>query len=428
MPRGAVVPADRSAIAALVAAREGALIEATRRLVRIDSQTPPSATGAAANCAAALLADVPGVRLRIVESVAPVVNLVAEVDGGQPGPRLVLSGHLDTYPIGDAAAWSRDPLGGELAEERIWGRGAADMKGGVAVLIEVMRLAAQHLRPFPGSLVLVLAGDEERMGEHGTQWLIDHLPEVRGDAVLVADVGGPRAVRLGEKGMIWLELEAEGRPAHGAHVHAGENAADRLIDALTALRMLESLVPQPPAEAAAVIAAAASRPGADGPEARAVMQRVTVNLGRIEAGSSANLVPASASAGVDVRLPLGIGVAHAETEIARTLERFAGLRWHVTRRYEASWTAAHAPIARAALAGAGQALGHPVWADMRIGGSDARLWRRAGMDCVVLGLTPHNLGAPDEHLCVAELADLTRAYLATAVTYLAQERRAMIAG
>jgi len=418
MPRGAAVQPDRGAIAAMVAPREAALIDATRQLVRIDSQTPPSATGAVAECAAALLADVPGVRVRIVESVAPVVNLIAELDGGRPGPRLVLSGHLDTYPIGDTDAWSRDPLGGELAGGRIWGRGAADMKGGVAVLIEVMRLAALHLRPFAGSLVLVLAGDEERMGELGTQWLIDHLPEVRGDAVLVADVGGPRAVRLGEKGMIWLELEATGRQAHGAHVHAGENAADRLIDALSALRGLEQLVPRPPADAARVIAEAAAQPGADGPEARAVMQRVTVNLGRVAAGLSANLVPASAAAGLDIRLPLGIGTAEAEADVARLLAPFAAVHWRVTRRYEPSWTPADAPIARAALAGGARALGHPVWADMRIGGSDARLWRRAGMDCVVLGLTPHNLGAPDESACVAELGDLARAYLAIIAAYL----------
>lgn len=417
MPRGAAVQIDPAAIAALVAPREAALIEATRRLVRIDSQTPPSATGAAAGCAAALLADIPGLSVRIVESVAPVVNLVAELDGGLPGPRLVLSGHLDTYPIGDAAAWSRDPLGGDLAGGRIWGRGAADMKGGVAVLIEVMRLAALHLRPFAGTLVLVLAGDEERMGEDGTQWLIDHLPEVRGDAVLVADVGGPRAVRLGEKGMIWLELDASGRQAHGAHVHAGENAADRLIDAVCALRGLEQLTPHPPEDAARVIARAAAQPGADGPAARAVMQRVTVNLGRMEAGLSANLVPARATAGLDIRLPLGIGTARAEAEAERLLAPFAGLRWRVTRRYEPSWTSPERPIARAALSGAGQALGQPVWADMRIGGSDARLWRRAGMDCIVLGLTPHNLGAPDEYLCVDELSQLARACLATILAH-----------
>ncbi|MGY6632945.1 MAG: M20/M25/M40 family metallo-hydrolase [Alkalilacustris sp.] len=411
---------DTDRLRAWAGTRRASLVAMTQAMVGLDTQTPPSATGAIAALTAGWLRAIPGVAVQVVDSVAPVVNVIATLEGGRPGPRLVLSGHLDTYPIGDAAGWTRDPLGAEVADGMLWGRGSADMKGGVAVLIETLRHAAEAMRPFAGSVVLVLAGDEERMGERGTQWLIDHMPEaVCGDAVMVADVGGPRAVRLGEKGMIWLALEAEGRAVHGAHVHAGVNAADRLIDAAVALRGLEAMAPAPPADAVAVMAAAARLPDADPPAARAVMGRVTVNLGRIEGGISANLVPAAARAGIDIRLPLGVSVAEAEARIATLLEGRPGLRWRVTRRYEASWTAAHRPIVRATLAGAARAQGAaPVWADMRIGGSDARLWRRAGMDCVVLGLTPHNLGAPDEGLVIDELPTLLASYAATLDAYL----------
>jgi succinyl-diaminopimelate desuccinylase len=388
------------------------LVAMTQALVRLDSQTPPSATGAVAALAAEMLADVPGLRLRLVESEAPVVNLIAELDGGAPGPRTILSGHLDTYPIGDTAGWTKDPLGGAVVDGRLYGRGSADMKGAVAVLIAVMRAWAQR-GPFRGSLVLALAGDEERMGELGTQWLIDHAPEIHGDGVLVADVGGPACARIGEKGMIWLELEAVGRQAHGAHVHAGENALDRLIDALVALRALEDMRPEPPSEAVAVMAAAADVPDADGPEARRTMGRLTVNVGQAEGGISSNLVPARAKAGVDIRIPLGLSCAQVEAAIGERLGSRAGVAWRVTRRYEANWTPADAAICKAAIDGATRALGRPAWFDMRIGGSDARLWRRAGFDCVALGLTPFNLGAPDEHCAIDELDALMRVYLAT---------------
>ncbi len=386
------------------------LVAMTQALVRVDSQTPPSATGPIAALAAGMLADVPGLRLRIVESEAPVVNLIAELDGGQPGPRTILSGHLDTYPIGDPAGWTTDPLGGELRDGRLYGRGSADMKGAVAVLIAATRAMARR-RPFRGSIVLALAGDEERMGELGTQRLIDHEPEIRGDGVLVADVGGPACARLGEKGMIWLEIEAKGRQAHGAHVHAGQNALDRLIDALTALRGLEAMPASPPADAAHVMAAAAGIAGADGPEARRTMGRLTVNLGAARGGISSNLVPAHASAGVDVRIPLGLSCAAVERAAADILGAHEGLSWRVTRRYEPTWTASDAPISIASLAGASRALGRPAWFDMRIGGSDARLWRRAGFPCVALGLTPFNLGAPDEHCDAGELQTLCDVYL-----------------
>ncbi len=407
---------DADTLIARSLSRRAALIEATQALVRLDSQTPPSDTGAVVRLAAEMLDPIPGLAVTLHESVSPVVNLVARLDGGRPGPRLVLSGHLDTYPIGEGT-WTRDALSGDVADGKLWGRGSADMKGGCAALIECVRLVAD-LRPFPGEIVLALAGDEERMGELGTQWLIDHVPEVRGDGVIVADVGGPHTVRLGEKGMLWLDLAAEGRQAHGAHVHAGENAADRLLDALIELRGLESLPVATPSEAAEVMRMAAGTAGADGPAARATMTRVTVNLGCLSGGTSPNLVPSSATAGLDIRLPLGVSVADVETAAADLLARHPAISWTATRRYEPTWTGVDTRIAAAGLEAGKSVLDVPVFPDMRIGGSDARLWRRAGMETIVQGLTPHNLGAPDENLDIDELPLLLAIQCLAAATFL----------
>lgn len=397
--------------------RRAALIEATQALVRLDSQTPPSDTGAVAKLAAEMLGTIPGLRVTLYESEPPVVNLIARLPGGRPGPRLVLSGHLDTYPIGEGT-WTHGPFSGAVADGKLWGRGAADMKGACAALIECVRLFAD-LRPFPGEIVLALAGDEERMGELGTQWLIDNVPDVRGDAVFVADVGGPHIVRLGEKGMLWLDLVAEGRQAHGAHVHDGENAVDRLIDALTDLRKLDHLPVHTPAEAAEIMGAAAAIAGADGPAARATMTRVTVNLGCLLGGATANLVPSRATAGLDIRIPLGASVAGVEAAAAEILSRHPAISWAATRRYEPTWTGARSGIAAAGLQAAKRVLDRPVFLDMRIGGSDARLWRRAGMDTIVQGLTAYNLGAPDEYLDLSELPLLLAVQCVAASTFLA---------
>jgi len=415
---------DGADLLALARSRRDALVDTTQRFVRIDSQTPPSDTRAIAGIARAMLTEVPGAEVSLHESEPPVTNLLARLRGDRPGPRLVLSGHLDTYPIGDRTAWSEDPLGGAIRDGRLYGRGSADMKGACAVLIECFRLCAERLRPFPGEIVLALAGDEERMGELGTQWMLDNLPEVHGDGVIVADVGGPHTVRLGEKGMVWIEVEAHGRAAHGAHVHAGENALDRLVDALTDLRRLEPLEPAPPAEAARTMRDAAAKPGSDPPSSRRTMERVTVNLGELRGGVSANLVPAFARAGIDIRLPLGIGTERVETEIAQILGRHPAVSWEVTRRYEPTWTRRDSPVAEACLAATRTLLDAPSFTDMRIGGSDARLWRRAGIDTVVQGLTPSNLGAPDENLVVDELPLLLAIQCAAARRFLFDDRGA----
>lgn len=388
---------------------EADLVAMTQAMVRLDSQTPPSDTGAVAALAASYLQDHPRIKLTFHKSEAPVMNLVAELDGGLPGPRTILSGHIDTYPIGHIADWTTDPLGGEIRDGRIYGRGSADMKGAVAVLIAVMREFADR-GPFKGSLVLALAGDEERMGELGTQWLIDNAPEIHGDGVLVADVGGPSAVRIGEKGMLWINLQAKGKQAHGAHVHAGQNALDRLIDAVTDLRKIERLRPTPPQDAEMVIRAAADIAQADGPATRETMMRVTMNLGTLRGGLTANLVPSEATAGLDIRIPVGLATSEVLAAVQSILADHPEVSWDIVRCYEPTWTASTHTLTKACLTGAARALG-TSWTDGRIGGSDSRLWRRAGYPCAVIGLTPSNLGAPDESCDIAELVTLQKVYI-----------------
>ncbi len=105
--------------------------------------------------------------------------------------------------------------------------------------------------------MLTLAGDEENMGSLGTGYLLETVPEARGDANICGDVGSPMVVRFGEKGLLWLEVEAKGAAAHGAHVHKGINAIDRLRTALDRVKDLERLPIAMPAAVKDAIAAAA---------------------------------------------------------------------------------------------------------------------------------------------------------------------------
>ena len=167
-----------------------------------------------------------------VEPEPGIVSLVACVRAKSPGRRLIFNGHLDTFPIGDSAGWTAPPLSGALRDGRLYGRGVSDMKGGLACSILAAALLAEHRNAWSGEVVLTLAGDEENMGSLGTGYLLEHVPEARGDANICGDVGSPMVVRFGEKGLLWIEVEATGVAAHGAHVHKGVNAIDRLRAAL----------------------------------------------------------------------------------------------------------------------------------------------------------------------------------------------------
>ncbi|HYZ62437.1 MAG TPA: M20/M25/M40 family metallo-hydrolase [Acetobacteraceae bacterium] len=388
------------------------------RLVRVPSPNPPLATAEVAAAAAAILREaVADAEIALHDAGEGVTNLVARVRGAGPGRRVVFNGHLDTYPVGDPTRWTRDPEG-EIVGDRLYGRGAADMKGGIAADIAAFASLAAQREAWPGEVVLTLAGDEESMGALGTQWLLEHVQEARGDAVLIADAGSPRVLRFGEKGFLWLEVEASGRAAHGAHVHLGENAVELLLDALTALRGLRALNVAAPDAVTAAIARSQpiSEPLAGAGEA-AVLGSVTVNIGRVEGGTSTNLVPSAARAGVDVRVPVGLTTQSVERALERVLDR-PGIRWRILRRVEPNYTDPESALVRRCKIAAEEVIGTEVAVNMRVGASDARLFRIAGLPALVYGPTPHGMGGGDEWADLRELEQVARVHALTAFDLL----------
>lgn len=398
------------------------MMAATRLLVAEPSETPPSDTRAVADLAARLARDFGADAVIAHERESPVRNLVLRWCGGAAAPKLILSCHLDTYPVGDAAVWTRAPFG-EEAEGRFYGRGSADMKGGIAASLGAMALLAETAPEIAAEIAVVLAGDEEAMGERGTGYLIEDFPDWAGASVIVPDVGAPRVIRLAEKGMLWLSLTARGRAAHSAHKHLGESAIETLIAALAQIRSLEAL--ETPQDHPARVIAAEAEPfvtNAQGIGEEAALNRLTVNIGRIEGGLSPNLVAAEARAALDLRLPQGVSTAEVLERLAALLAPFgAALSLDIDRCYEPNMTAPEAPLVQAALQASSAVLGESALTNLRIGASDARLWRRAGFDAVVCGLTPFNLGGADENFRISELPQLTAILAQTALHLLDPE-------
>jgi len=398
------------------------LVDVTRRLVAVASPNPPSDTHDVAQVAEALLREIPGLEVERVEPAPRVVSLVGRIRGARPGRRLIFNGHLDTFPILENLPWTVPPLGGVLKDGRLYGRGVCDMKGGIACSILAATLLAEHRDAWAGEIVLTLAGDEENMGSLGTGWLLEHVPHARGDANICGDVGSPRVVRFGEKGLMWVEIEAAGAPAHGAHVHRGTNAIDRLRTALDRLKDLEEVPFQaPPAVTEAIAKARAiSEPLSGAGEAR-TLGRVTVNIGTIEGGTSPNLVPTHAIARADIRLPVGITTDVLAARLDEWLAPLEGVSWKAIRRFEPSFTdPGHEIVTRTARVAA-EVLREAPAVNMRVGGSDSRWYRMYKVPTVVLGLTPFNMGGPDEHVLVDELVAVAKIHTLTAYDFLSAE-------
>ncbi|CAO2654401.1 Nn.00g111340.m01.CDS01 [Neocucurbitaria sp. VM-36] len=401
------------------------LIRATQSLIQAASPNPPGEVSAVASAATALVRQhIPSSKISVHETAPGITNIVAVLQSGRPGRTLVFSGHLDTYPIGDVSQWNFPPLGADLSKDgtRLYGRGAADMKGGIAALIVAMRALAEHQDSWNGNIILALAGDEESMGTLGTAWLLEHVHAVQSaDAVIVGDAGSPLIVRTGEKGLLWLEITSLGKSAHGAHVHRGVNAIEALMMAIQEIKELEKW-PIPQDEVSHTIEAAKdiSEPLSGAGEAD-VLRRITVNVGTISGGTSMNLVPDTATARLDIRLPRGVVTAELKEHINGVLsahESLKGLSCRVLREYDPTWTSLTEDIVECTLDAARDVIGPEVTVNMRVGASDARLYRQRGIPTVVVGLTPYNMGGPDEYLEVEELGQVAEVHALAAFDFL----------
>ncbi len=410
---------NRAALRAQVAAARDELIAITRRLVAVASPNPPSDTFEVAAVAQELLAGIPGVEIERVEPEPRVVSLVARIRGSAPGRRLIFNGHLDTFPILEHLPWTVAPLGGELRDGKLYGRGVCDMKGGLACSILAAKLLARCREAWSGEIVLTLAGDEENMGSLGSGFMLEHIGHARGDANICGDVGSPRVIRFGEKGLMWVEIEAKGSPAHGAHVHKGRNAIDRLRAALDRLKQLETLPVDAPASVLEAIEHAASVSEAlSGAGESDTLRRVTVNIGTIEGGTSPNLVPTHAIARADIRLPVGMTTSILAAKLDEWLAPLEGVSWRAIRRFEPSFTDPGHELVRRSVEVAREVTGEAPVVNMRVGASDSRWYRMYGVPTVVLGLTPFNMGGPDEYVLVDELVAVAQMHALVAFDYL----------
>jgi acetylornithine deacetylase/succinyl-diaminopimelate desuccinylase-like protein len=414
----------REALAARLDGARDELVRTTRALLRIPSANPPGDTHALAAHVAATLRAVPGAE--VIESIAepPFANVAARIAGRAPGRRLVLNGHLDTFPVGEHLPWTKPPLDGLIEGDRLYGRGACDMKGGMACALLAFSLLAERRQSWSGELVVTFAADEESMGDKGTKHMLDTIPWTTGDAMLCGDAGSPRVVRFGEKGLFWVELKATGSAAHGAHVHLGVNAIDRLRRALDALKSLETLpVDAPPSVRRAIAASKPVSEALSGAGEAETLGRVTVNIGTIAGGVSPNLVPATAEAAADIRLPVGIDVATVERRLVELMAGIEGVEATVLRRFDPNFTDPGHEIVRRVADNAAAILGERPAVNMRVGASDARWYRLAGVPTVVYGLTPHNMGGADEWISIDELHAVAKVHTLTAFDFLAGEAR-----
>ena len=270
----------------------------TRRLLQFDTINPPGQERDCAKHAGALL-EAWGFDIRFFEFSDKRTSVVARLGGAERKAPLCLTGHIDTVALG-SRKWSKDPFSGETQGDKLYGRGASDMKAGVAGMLLACSSFKNKLNGTAGLVVVLTAAEEG--GCVGSQHLAK-LPELMGKAGAIV-VGEPTSnfPYVGHKGSLKFNARYQGVSAHGSMPHLGDNAIYKAANAISRLQNFSFEKKKHP-----------------------VMGKPTLNVGTIHGGDGINMVPDWAGFGVDIRTVPGIDHKKLIRQLKKTLGKEATL-------------------------------------------------------------------------------------------------------
>ena len=335
---------------------------------------------------------------------APVDNLYARI--GIERPNLMFAGHTDVVPPGDETAWKHPPFAGEIAADALYGRGAVDMKGGVACFVAAARdhLNANGGEPNKGSLSFLITGDEEGVAVNGTVKLLQWAA-ARGETFDNCIVGEPSShevlgdtIKVGRRGSLNGTLIVTGRQGHVAYPDRADN----------------------PIRGMAVLIAALQGPLDEGSEHfdPSNLEFTTVDVGN----RTVNLIPGEARARFNIRYNDRHSAIALKTLIERRAQAAAGGRV----RYFLEWQPSNAdvfltkpgPFTELASAAVAEVTGRKPKLSTTGGTSDARFIKDycPVLELGLVGRTAHQV---DECTPLEELVALTAIYRSIIERYLA---------
>ena len=270
------------------------MIRLTQQLIRIRSENPPGDESRIAHFIKIFFEDL-GLKPKIYEFKKRRTNIIATLKGANKNYRLLVSPHLDTVPAG--GNWKFPPFGAELRRGRIYGRGASDDKGNLAVLLETIRSLVEQRRVLSYDLVFAATADEETGSGLGLIPLLDK-GILNPQAALILDADEFKIVVV-QKGLIHLKVKIQGKSAHGAYPWKGINAIDLALKVLSEIKSLRFTYKK-----------------------NSYLRPPTINIGKIAGGDKVNVVADWCEFELDLRFLPGMSAPGIIRELRRMIKRY----------------------------------------------------------------------------------------------------------
>jgi succinyl-diaminopimelate desuccinylase len=334
-------------------------------------------------------------RLVMKEAGTPDVdNLYARF--GTAAPHLCFAGHTDVVPPGDERAWTRPPFGGEIHDGLLYGRGAVDMKGGIACFLAAVARHLSSIGHLGGSISFLITGDEEGPSINGTMKVLDWMAQhgERIDAAIVGEPSNPKAlgdeIKVGRRGSLNGELVIAGRQGHVAYPQMADNPVPklaRLIDRLSSARLDDGTSDFEPSSLQFTVISAPN--------------------------TATNVIPAEARAKFNIRYN---DLWRRPKVEAWVREQCASAAREIGARYELAFSGTGevfltrpGPLVDTMLRAVHEVTGRTPALTTSGGTSDAR-FIQAHCPVIEFGLVNETIHAVDERVSLADLETLTRIY------------------
>ena len=400
--------------------RSNDIVESCVALVRCRTENPPGDTTSAATLIEDLLSGW-GIESKRLGPRSDAPNVVASVTGNGTGRHLVYNGHMDVFPAGESASWEHGPFDGTIADTRIYGRGTADMKGGLTASLWAFRALAAQRQDWPGKLTFTAVSEEETFGPAGARFLVEnHGDDVLGDAMISGEPSSMRLIYGGSRGLIWLKLHVEAEGGHSAKPHLGRSAVKEMRTLLDELeREIEGLPVDVAPEIREVVEAA--RPVTDdlaGSGATDGLLRITTNVGNISGGLSVNMLAESCAAMLDIRFLPGVEVEQLLDTVQRVVSGYRGASFEIIRQTAACFGDPSAAVCRAIARATADVCGTAAGLTLSHATGDNRLWLYAGVPTAMLGPTAIRVGSANEYVEIDDLIAVTKVHAMAAAAYL----------
>ena len=211
--------------------KEAEVVKFCQELVRIRSVNPPGDELQAAEYVASALRKI-GLEVELITHSPTRASVLARLKSSRKKPGLLYNGHLDTVPVG-AEEWIHEPFRADVAEGKIWGRGTADMKGGLAVIMVAAKALAEARLPLQGDLIIAATAGEEADSLGATA--LAARPDLGPVQAVVIPEPSYNDIFVAEKGAFWIEITTQGKTAHGSMPEMGRNAVMMMVTLINEL-------------------------------------------------------------------------------------------------------------------------------------------------------------------------------------------------